>query len=290
MGVTEGEKLTPARNGAAQVGGFRRGQRRDLVRLGGEELAPWAQSTALVQAGWSSRFFTRLCCHSDTSIFTMPSEGDCPRSPPTLPAGAAGLKSGGGFSFTRLVADQGRSEAEGAAPVARPPAAMKGAGVILPLTTATRMITSPGTNASTNWPTHRPAAASIPEVMKDAAEPKVTGRTMISSDVAPASVADRHRPGNRPLVRYRERPFPCGVGRDLLPVPPDTHHTAPDTSQDTETSCPTSGLAGSTSRAITAGASGGPWARTGAASQGQTRARARSAAAAMVARRRRFIH
>ena len=36
-------------------------------------------------------------------------------------------------------------------------------------------------------------------------------------------VAGHHRPGNRPLVRYHERPFPCGVGRDLLPVPPDTH-------------------------------------------------------------------
>ena len=55
-----------------------------------------------------------------------------------------------------------------------------------PLTTATRTITSPGTKAITSWPTHNPPAASIPEVMKEAIEPKVTGRTMISSDVAPA--------------------------------------------------------------------------------------------------------
>ena len=38
--VTEGGKVAPPLNGAAQVGGFQRGQRRDLVRLGGEELAP----------------------------------------------------------------------------------------------------------------------------------------------------------------------------------------------------------------------------------------------------------
>ena len=97
MEVTEGEKLTPARNGAAQVGGFQRGQRRDLVRLDGEDLAPWAQSTALVQPDgqatsprrrlqpyplaryrvigaeelrrWSLHpLFPSLCCHSDTSL------------------------------------------------------------------------------------------------------------------------------------------------------------------------------------------------------------------------------
>ena len=38
--VTEGRKLTPTRDGAAQVGEFHRGQRRDLVRLAGEAVSP----------------------------------------------------------------------------------------------------------------------------------------------------------------------------------------------------------------------------------------------------------
>ena len=66
------------------------------------------------------------------------------------------------------------------------PDAIKGAGVTFALTTATRTITSPGTKAIMSWPTDSPPAASIPEVMKDAMEPKVTGRTVNSSEVEPA--------------------------------------------------------------------------------------------------------
>ena len=87
-----------------------------------------------------------------------------------------------------------------------------------------------------NWPTHRPPAAAIPEVMKDAAEPKVTGRTVISSDVAPARLlaATAQVMGRLSATVKDLSPAAsvetCWASRRTLT------ETAPDTCQDTVTS------------------------------------------------------
>ena len=77
----------------------------------------------------------------------------------------------------------------------------------------------------------------MPEVMNEAIEPKVTGRTMISSDVAPA----------RLLAATAQVTGPLSVTvKDLSPA------------ASVETCCPTSGLAGCTSNRTDGRSSSGP--------------------------------
>ena len=94
MEVTEGEKLTPARNGAAQVGGFQRGQRRDLVRLAVKTLHPGRN-----RLRWCSRMVKPL--HPGGNPLHVV-KGIAPGQ--RLFRRRGGLKSGGGFSLTRLPA------------------------------------------------------------------------------------------------------------------------------------------------------------------------------------------
>ena len=82
----------------------------------------------------------------------------------------------------------------------------------------------------------------MPEVMNDAAEPKATGRTVTSSDVAPARLLAATAQVMGRLSATVKVLTPAASVDTCWPSRRTVTETAPVTCQDTVTSCPTSGL------------------------------------------------
>ena len=96
----------------------------------------------------------------------------------------------------------------------------------------------------TNWPTHSPPARSIPDVMKATQEPKVTGRTVISSELEPPRLLASTRQTTGRLSKMVKEISPAAAVETWTPFRRTLTDTAPVTCQEAVVSCPTSGLAG----------------------------------------------
>ena len=90
----------------------------------------------------------------------------------------------------------------------------------------------------------QPAGALHPELMKAAQEPKVTGRTVISSELDPPRLLASTRQTTGRLSKMVQETSPAAAVESWVPFRRTLTDTAPVTCQEAVVSCPTASLAG----------------------------------------------